>query len=131
MKAMTNLTTNGINIDVMVEYHTDSNFENRKGYVFIYHIIIRNNNSFPVQLKKRRWRIFDSNGDIRHVEGDGVIGLQPIIEPNRDFEYSSFCNLHTELGNMSGYYTLENLLDQTVFDVEIPTFELATPAIQC
>jgi len=126
---MTNLTTKGVNIDVKVDYHTTSNYEGRPGFVFVYHIIVSNHNNFPVQLLRRRWRIFDSDGVVRYVEGDGVVGLQPVIEPHQSFEYSSFCNLSTELGMMSGVYILENLRENILFEVEIPGFELATPAI--
>ncbi|MCA0333359.1 MAG: Co2+/Mg2+ efflux protein ApaG [Bacteroidetes bacterium] len=127
---MTNLTTNGVSINVSVEYRTKSDYENRSDFLFIYHIAIKNSNAFPVQIKRRKWRIFDSNGAIRLVEGEGVVGFQPVIEPNQTFEYSSFCNLFTELGNMSGSYILENLLDYSPFEVEIPVFELATPTIR-
>ncbi len=127
---MTNLTTNGVSVDVSVEYRTKSEYENRSDFIFIYNITIKNSNTFPVQLKRRKWRIFDSNGAIRYVEGDGVLGFQPVIEPNQTFEYSSFCNLYTELGNMSGSYILENLFDYSTFEVDIPTFELATLEIR-
>ena len=126
---MSSLTTHGVNINVKVSYHTVSNFEGRPGYVFIYHIVISNNNSFPIQLKSRKWIIFDSEGTTRFVEGEGVVGLQPIIQPDQSFEYSSFCNLNTQLGSMSGFYFLENLDDKSSFEVTIPVFELATPGI--
>lgn len=126
---MSNLTTHGVNINVKVAYHTISNFDGKPGYVFIYHIVISNNNSFTIQLRSRKWFIFDSEGSTRIVEGEGVVGLQPIIQPNQSFEYSSFCNLNTQLGNMYGSYFLENLDEKTLFEVTIPAFELATPGI--
>jgi len=126
---MSSLTSKGVNINIKVAYHTTSNYEGRPGYVFIYHIIISNHNSFPVQLMSRKWRIFDSDGVVRFVEGEGVVGLQPVIEAGQSFEYSSFCNLNTELGTMSGSYFLENMNDNSAFEVTIPVFELATPAV--
>ncbi len=126
---MTSLTTKGVNVDIKVDYHTESDTDGRAGFIFIYHISVSNRNRFPVQLLSRHWRIFDSNGEVRYVDGEGVVGLQPIIEPDQVFEYSSFCNLNTELGTMSGTYTLENLHSGDLFEVDIPKFELATPTI--
>ena len=126
---MSSLTSRGVNVNIKVAYHTTSNYDGRPGYVFIYHIIISNHNSFPVQLLSRKWRIFDSDGTVRFVEGEGVVGLQPVIEAGQSFEYSSFCNLNTALGTMSGSYFLENLNDSAAFEVTIPVFEFATPGV--
>ena len=72
----------------------------------------------------RHWFIFDSNGTHREVEGEGVIGVQPILEPGEIHEYVSGCNLKTEMGKMWGAYTFKRIVDEQLFDVQIPEFQL-------
>jgi ApaG protein len=66
---------------------------------------------------------------MREVEGDGVVGRQPIIAPGDSHEYLSFCNLPTEVGKMSGYYTMIRTSDGTELVVEIPEFQMFTPSL--
>jgi ApaG protein len=42
-------------------------------------------------------------------EGEGVIGVQPIIKPHEQYQYISGCNLKSELGKMFGTYLMENV----------------------
>ncbi len=69
---------------------------------------------------RRNWQIFDSNGTHREVEGEGVVGVQPVIEPGETYQYVSGCNLRTEMGKMMGSYQMENLHNKQLFDVDIP-----------
>ncbi|MDH3648348.1 MAG: ApaG domain, partial [Saprospiraceae bacterium] len=80
-----------------------------------------------VQLLKKHWFIFDSSGKVKEVEGDGVIGKQPILEPGQSHEYSSWCPLATAVGKMHGYYTMMRLDDRSLFQVGIPAFDLIAP----
>ena len=75
----------------------------------------------------RHWYIFDSNGAKREVEGEGVVGQQPIIEPGNSHEYVSGCNLKTDMGSMKGEYQMQRLLDNALFNVQIPEFYLIAP----
>jgi ApaG protein len=61
------------------------------------------------------------------VEGEGVIGVQPVIAPGENYKYVSGCNLRTEMGKMSGTYKMENLDTKRMFDVNIPAFEMIVP----
>ena len=94
----------------------------------MYFITIENKSDFSVQLLRRHWDIFDSIGDKRVVDGDGVVGETPVLEPGQKFEYNSGCNLTSELGYMKGYYTLIKLTDGKEFNVDIPQFDLIVPA---
>ncbi len=76
-----------------------------------------------VQLLSRRWQIFDSNNVMRKVEGEGVIGEQPVIAPGKSHEYVSWCPLETEIGRMHGTYLMESE-DGERFRVRIPDFDL-------
>ena len=96
-------------------------------YMFAYRITIENNNVFAVKLLNRHWFIFDSNGEHREVEGEGVVGQQPVLNAGQQFQYSSGCNLRTEIGKMHGTYTLENLNNKQQFAVNIPAFQMIVP----
>lgn len=97
-------------------------------YFFVYFITIINRSETTVQLLKRHWDIFDSNGEKRYVDGDGVVGETPVLEPGQSFEYNSGCNLSTELGYMAGHYVMKKLTDESEFKVEIPRFQLIVPS---
>ncbi|HEX3080955.1 MAG TPA: ApaG domain, partial [Puia sp.] len=74
-----------------------------------------------------QWHIFDSNGSNREVEGEGVVGVQPILQPGEKYQYVSGCNLRTEMGKMYGSYHMENLHSKVSFEVNIPMFEMIVP----
>jgi ApaG protein len=119
--------TEGIKIIVETFYQPDySNVVNSE-YMFAYKIIIENHNSFPVQLLRRHWHIYDSNGSVKEVEGEGVVGVQPKINPGEFYQYISGCNLRTDIGKMQGSYLMLNLNTNKRFDVFIPSFNLIVP----
>lgn len=93
-------------------------------FVFAYHICIRNVGEELVQLLSRKWLITDANGDKTEVQGEGVIGQQPVIAGKSTHQYSSFCVLKTPVGCMQGSYTMRNASGE-MFEVVIPTFTLA------
>ena len=125
---MVKTTTHNIEISVDVKYLAEQSLPRENHYFFVYFITIKNNSDFSVQLLKRHWDIFDSIGDKRNVDGEGVIGETPIIEPGQKFEYNSGCNLTTELGYMEGFYSMIRLADDTEFNVQILRFELVVPS---
>jgi ApaG protein len=93
-------------------------------FIYAYRIIIENLSEQPVQLLRRKWTILDSLAGLRVVEGEGVVGQQPKIEPEGSYTYESWCPLISEIGRMNGTYTFKNLETQDLFDVEIPAFDL-------
>lgn len=105
------------------EYSNPINFE----FMFAYRITIENNNNFPVKLLTRHWYIYEGTGTSREVQGDGVVGVQPEIEPGNSYQYVSGCNLKSELGKMSGSYLFENINNKKLFEVSIPSFEMQVP----
>ncbi|MBC7651693.1 MAG: Co2+/Mg2+ efflux protein ApaG [Deinococcales bacterium] len=117
----------GIKVSVEVYYQPDYSNPFNNEYMFAYRITIENNNAFAVKLLTRHWIIFDSNGEHREVDGEGVVGQQPIINAGQQFQYSSGCNLRTEIGKMHGTYTLENLNNKQQFTVNIPAFQMIVP----
>jgi ApaG protein len=117
----------GVKITVENAYQPEYSDPAQQEYLFAYKITIENNNSFPVQLLRRYWFIADSTGENREVEGEGVVGVQPVINPGKSYQYISTCNLQSELGKMKGMYLLENLHNKKTFEVIIPEFQLQVP----
>ncbi|MCX6315477.1 MAG: Co2+/Mg2+ efflux protein ApaG [Sphingobacteriales bacterium] len=124
---MTSAISEGIKISVETFYqHEYSNPVNGE-FMFAYRIMIENHNSFPVKLLRRHWFIYDSNGSVREVEGEGVVGVQPQINPGKNYQYVSGCNLRSELGKMHGKYLMENINNEKQFEVLIPSFDMSAP----
>ncbi|MFY8127478.1 MAG: Co2+/Mg2+ efflux protein ApaG [Chitinophagaceae bacterium] len=125
---MYSTTTNGIEINVEVFYEKDSSNAFNHEFGFSYRITINNQNKFAVQLLKRTWHIFDSCGEYRMVEGEGVVGQTPVIFFHKPFTYISACFLKSEMGKMYGTYTMLNLQNNKEFEVIIPAFNLVAPS---
>jgi ApaG protein len=124
---MTSLISDGVEVGVETFYQPDYSNPVGSEFMFAYRITIENHNKFPVQLHRRHWFIFDSNGEHREVEGEGVIGVQPVLNPGERYQYVSGCNLRTEMGKMYGVYMMENLDTRQAFEVKIPAFEMIVP----
>ncbi len=116
--------------EVVVETFYQPEFSNVQSgeYLFAYKITMHNQNPFAVKLISRYWKIFDSTGEYREVEGDGVVGEQPVINTEGTYNYMSGCNLRSEMGKMEGYYIMQNLNTFQKFKVTIPAFDLIVPA---
>ena len=124
---MVSKITEGITISVETYYQPEYSNPVNSEFMFAYRITIENNNNFPVKLLSRHWHIYDSNGSLREVEGEGVVGVQPEINPGTSYQYVSGCNLRSEIGKMMGTYQMENINTQKHFDVLIPAFEMCAP----
>jgi ApaG protein len=122
------VSTENIEISVRSSYLSEHSIPRENHYFFVYFICIENKGNYAVQLLSRHWDIVDSNGEKRAVDGEGVIGETPIIEPGERYEYNSGCNLLTEIGYMKGYYTMKRPMDDSVFQATIPQFDLVVPS---
>jgi ApaG protein len=115
--------TNDIRVVVRPQFvDTQSDVLSRK-FVFAYFITIENLGSETVQLLRRHWTIKHSTGKIEEVDGEGVVGKQPVIPPGHDHEYQSFCILESMEGSMEGTYLMRRKNGQT-FEVVVPRFQL-------
>lgn len=124
---MITATTNGVKISVETFYQSKYSRPNLSEYVFAYRITIENKTDETIQLMRRQWFIFDSNGEHSEVTGEGVIGKQPTLEPDELHQYVSGCHLKSEIGRMKGSYEFINKSDGSSFEVEIPEFKLVAP----
>ena len=110
-------------ITVRPAFLRDQSRPGQRQYVFAYHVRIENVGSQAAQLLSRRWLIHDEIGEDTEVEGEGVVGEQPSINPGSVHEYRSFCVLKSPKGYMEGHYHFVRA-DETTFDAEIPRFFL-------
>ncbi|MEQ8302128.1 MAG: Co2+/Mg2+ efflux protein ApaG [Cyclobacteriaceae bacterium] len=119
--------TQGIKVSVETEYQPSYSSPSQYHYVFTYRITIENQSDFTIQLLRRHWQIFDAGFSAREVDGEGVVGQQPVLEPNQMHEYVSGCNLKSGIGKMMGSYLMERVVDGTRFEVNVPEFNMITP----
>jgi len=115
--------TDGIAVAVRCEHLDGQENPDLQRYVFVYHISIRNDGDAPVTLVARHWDIIDGNGAHETVDGPGVVGKMPHLEPGETFSYSSFCPLPTHWGTMEGHYVMERG-DGDRFKVPVDRFHL-------
>lgn len=121
---MVQQVTNGIKVSVTTNFQGTSYRNYRLYYVFSYQITIENQSNNTVQLLERQWKIFDSLNKTEIVEGAGVIGKKPILNPQEKYTYQSNCFLTSPIGAMKGHYKMVNLSTTENFKVYIPTFQL-------
>lgn len=119
--------TKGVKVTVETEYQPEYSSPSQYHYVFTYRITIENNSPYTVKLLRRHWFIHDAATVVREVEGEGVVGQQPIIEPGQQHKYVSGCNLKSGLGKMYGTYLMEKVVDGNEFFVNIPEFSMVAP----
>ena len=124
---METLITQGIKVSVLPSYQAAYSRPAQNRYIFAYHITIENQSTDTVQLLRRHWFIWDSNGTIREVEGEGVIGQQPMLAPGQKHEYASWCDLTTGIGRMHGAFLMRRDVDGKEFQVGIPQFRMVAP----
>ena len=118
--------TRGIKISVLTNYEGAFLKNNLPHYAFRYTVRIENQSKNVVQLVNRNWKIMESNKRPHYVEGAGVIGKKPVLKSGEYHTYQSNCLLTSPIGAMSGFYTMINHSTAQEFEVEIPTFKLAT-----
>ncbi|MFT5914418.1 MAG: ApaG protein [Flammeovirgaceae bacterium] len=124
---MVTQTTEGIKVSVETEYHPEYSASKGGHFVFTYRIHIENTSDYTIQLLRRHWHIYESDGTISEVEGEGVVGQQPVLEPGQVHSYVSGCNLQTGIGKMNGMYLMERGIDGKRFPVIIPDFSMVVP----
>lgn len=123
---MSDTTTDGIRVEVKSIYIPERSSPEQEQYFFSYHVRISNVGSETAKLISREWIITDSDGHVERVQGPGVVGEQPVLEPGESFEYTSFCPLGTAVGTMHGTYRMVSAGGKK-FDAVIAPFTLAAP----
>ena len=119
--------TRGIKISVKTTFE-GTYFKNyQMHFAFGYHITIENHSKDSVQLMTRHWEIYDALHPKEIVDGEGVVGIKPVIKPGESHTYSSGCLLASPIGAMNGFYNMVNFTSTKNFKVIIPTFRFSAP----
>jgi len=118
--------TRGVRVEVESFYVPDNSIPVESHYFFAYQVTVQNEGDLSVQLVSRRWLITDANGNEQVVEGEGVVGEQPMLKPGEGFQYTSFCPLPTPAGSMRGSYRMIDS-EGREFDAEVAVFSLNVP----
>jgi ApaG protein len=119
-------STHGFTVRAAPSYAPDKSEPSERRYCFTYRITIENSGGQEAKLVSRRWIITDAQGRTHTVEGEGVIGMQPVFQPGVSFQYSSFCPLPTRWGTMEGAFIMLGA-DGSTFEISIARFYLVAP----
>ena len=122
--------TEGIKISVQSNFEGSYFDGEALLFSFSYYIEIKNNNPYDVQLISRKWTILDALNNLKTVQGEGVVGKQPIIKAFNSYRYNSGCALQGPMGAMKGLYQMIRLSDSKAFEVVIPNFRLCSEFAQ-
>ena len=120
--------TNGIKVQAFPSFVPEQSDPRTRRYFFSYKIIITNEGDETVKLLSRHWVIINAIGDREDVNGPGVVGYTPELNPGESFEYASFCPIDTNWGTMEGSYTMQKR-DGEMFDAEIARFYLVSSEV--
>tara|TARA_Y200000002_G_scaffold378676_1_gene386518 strand:- start:947 stop:1339 length:393 start_codon:yes stop_codon:yes gene_type:complete len=119
-------TTNGITVTVKPYFLDDQSSPQEGHYVWAYQVNIKNSSSNTIKLNHRNWVIIDANGKIMNIQGEGVVGEFPVLQPGESFEYTSGTPLKTTNGFMQGFYLMSQNNGEQL-KIDIPTFSLDSP----
>ena len=117
-----------VSVQVQSVYIESQSSPDEERYVFAYTITIRNLGRAPVQLLKRYWLITNGNGRETEVQGEGVVGVQPHIEPGGEYQYNRGAVIETPFGTMEGHYEMIDAQGKA-FRIAIPVFRLAVQTL--
>jgi ApaG protein len=123
---MSSTTTDGIRITVKPSFWPERSQPGASQFAFTYTVQITNVGQTTAQLVSRHWVITDGDGRVQEVNGDGVVGKKPTLEPGQAFEYTSWAMLRTPFGSMRGTYSMERP-DGKTFEAKIAEFALTMP----
>lgn len=124
---MVTAVTHGVKISVETEYQPGYSSPVEHHFVFTYRVTIENMSEFSFKLLRRHWFIHDAEKPVQQVEGEGVVGQKPLLEPGQKHQYVSGCSLLSGFGKMYGTYTMQRIMDGKLFKVIIPEFTMVLP----
>jgi ApaG protein len=115
-----------VSLDAL-EYHPELPAQADRPFPMVYFITIRNHSDRAVTLTKRKWVVTDSFGDKHIVEGDGIVGQKPRLEPGAEFTYNSYHIIGSDSVAEGSYHGVDDL-GQRIF-TRIPRFHLVAPRL--
>ena len=125
--------TNYIKVSVRWSYNHTFNTIISSSNLYTYHITMSMADDAPesesCKLMTRHWEINDENGEAHVVDGDGVVGYYPVMQPGAKFSWRSYTTFQTiEGGSMKGHFTMYYLSNRgRMFNVTCPEFKMRRP----
>ena len=126
---MSDVTTHGVRVGANAFYLPDESTPEDNEFVFGYRIVILNESNRTITLQTRHWDLIDAQGDLREVDGEGVVGQKPRLDPGEAFKYHSFAVLPTPWGTMEGHYQFKAEDNQEKLKIAIGRFYLTQEAV--
>lgn len=117
---------NKVLVEAKPQYIEAQSSPEQNRFVFAYTITITNVGSEPARLLTRHWLITDANGKVQEVNGEGVVGEHPHLNPGDSFRYTSAAMIETPVGVMQGKYQMQSDTGKN-FSAAIPKFTLSIP----
>lgn len=96
-----------------------------KPHPFVYFITILNGSTERVRILGRKWVVRERGGEVTVVEGDGVVGQSPVLEPGGDFSYNSYHITADDAVVQGSFFGVTNTGKNV--RVSIPSFKLELP----
>jgi ApaG protein len=121
--------TRGFIVRVSVNYMPEQSEPGKSRWFWAYHIRIENAGDMAAQLLTRHWEITDARGAKSIIDGEGVVGDQPVLKPGKSYDYVSGCPLTTPTGHMMGSYQMIGE-DGSRFNIAIPRFQMSAPVVK-
>ena len=118
--------TAGVRIRVRPKFMHDESEPSEGKFIWAYTVDVENETEQTWTIVRRHWHIVDAAGRTQLVEGEGVIGQTPTIEPGERFSYTSGAPLSAPSGIMSGAYDMKSDTGEMLVAV-IPAFSLDSP----
>ena len=121
--------TRGVKVRVAPSFLPEHSDPEEDRWVWAYTVEIENRGAETIQLVDRRWVITDAQGRVEEIEGPGVVGEQPVLQPGDSYQYTSGCPLTTDSGAMVGSYGMVTEAGER-FEAQIPAFSLHLPGAE-
>jgi ApaG protein len=94
-------------------------------YPFVYFITIDNQSAETVTIRGRKWVVTDDFGHKLVVEGDGVVGEFPRLQPGEQFSYNSYHVIGSDSWAEGAFIGTSESGEP--FVTRIPRFEMNVP----
>lgn len=117
-----------VHLDKLV-YMPELEAPDERPHPFVYYLTIENASDETVTIKGRKWIVTDSAGGRVVVEGDGVVGKFPCLEPGESFSYNSYHVIGLDSIAEGAFIGLTGSGEAVV--TRIPQFELRIPQNPC
>ena len=112
-------------LDKLCYHHGGASLPTDKPHAFVYFITIKNGSDRTVTFLGRKWVVQHSDGSRLVVEGDGIVGEKPRLEPGEQFSYNSYHVTGTNASVQGSFHGVD-ALGRRIW-VRIPPFALEIP----